>query len=265
MKSRIEATIVLSLLVFCATKNKTMVHQRLIMVLVFLLLSFLARAEYNGWYITFEITTTANQKITGHTYKAMAYFNQDSIQRSSYLIKHLNHAGLNSEEQRFSYARHLLKYSYSYPGDTAVYSAYTLVDEDSIPISAIKDISINKMIDFGYLLNISSAHTIGDTIWMKEPVLESAFIGGYLCEFTVYVHQQSQGVEEVLKEIEIFNTKNEKQFNDWENELEYLNGKEREDLEHKMEHYQESLDEKATEILEKLVGEEVVIISFCSC
>ncbi len=207
----------------------------------------------------------AKQQITGHTYKAMAYFDQDSIHKSTYLKKHLNQAGHYRQLPFFKYSPGLLKYSYSTPEDTTQYAAYTLIDQDSIPLAEIESIRIVEMIDFGYLLNIASGHQLSDTIWMKQPVVEMAFIGGYLCTFDVYVHENSSTVKQVFKEMDAFNKKNEKEFNDLEEELEYLNGKEREDLEQKIDDYQEELDEKASAILEKLNGEKVVIISFCSC
>jgi hypothetical protein len=235
------------------------------LVTILLLACHFAAAEYNGWYITFKITTTANQEITGHTYKASAYLDEDSLESSTYLIRHLNRVGLTPDDPVFRYSKDLLEYTYVPILATETAKAYSLLNERSIPLAEIKRIVIIDMIDFGYLLNIAGNHSLVDTIWMKTPALESAYVDGYLCSYEVYVHEQSENTIAVLREMSEFNAKNKGKIEAWEAEMKDAMGAYYQELEQKINDFQESLDEKASKIMAKLAGEKVVIISFCSC
>jgi hypothetical protein len=222
-------------------------------------------AEYNGWYITFKITTTTNQEIIAHTYKASAYLDKDSLESSTYLIRHLNRVGFIPDNPIFRYSKDLLEYTYVPILSTDTVKAYSLLNERSMPLAEINSITIVDMIDYWYLQNIESGHSLNDTIWMKVPALESAYVDGYLCSYEVYLHEKTATTIAVLKEITEFNAKNKSKIEAWEAEMKDAMGTYYQELELKIEDFQETLDEKASKIIAKLAGEKVVVISFCSC
>ena len=238
---------------------------KIILSIFLLSASHFALAEYNGWFLKLAIETTKGEVIIGHVYRASAYFNEDSLSNERYVTRSMSHYFLQGDEPRMVYYENLVKYDYVPEGGTETYSVYTLIGEKSILVSDIKNIKILNHIDFSYLVNVASAHALRDTIWMKTPPVAKYIVDGYLCSWQLFVHEESANTKQVLAELKAFNNKNQQQLKKLEEELDYANGDYYREIEAKIETLEEGLDEAASDILAKLNGERVVIISFCSC
>lgn len=241
----------------------TSIMKNKILVILFLVFGVNAlKAEYNGWYIQFEITTKANTSIVGWTYVAEAYFNKDSIHNSNYLIERFD--VLDHQKQgTINFYHHLLTYRFkSFAGDDE--KIYTLIEEDSIPVNEIKSMQVLKMHEFWYLQGVVSKHQISDTTWMKSPVLERITVGGELCTWDIFVHQKSEAVEKLKAALSIIENKYTQKIEALEEELDYAEG-DHEKLEDEIDNL---LEQKEDDIFKKIKNFELkktVIISFCSC
>ena len=239
------------------------------MKIIFTVLLFLgfqsAFAEYNGWFITFELETTAGERIIGNVYRASAYFKRDSLANQNYVTKRLIQTDLNHKDSGFTYFQHLITYIYTPYEDSDTARIYTLAGKQTIEESEILRITVLNLVDFGYLMGISNHLNIEDTIWMQKPPLKTYSADGYLCSWQIFVHEQSKNTEQILAEL----TESMNEYKSKIAELqEILQGEENEayrEAEVKMVKLEESRDEKTFEFLDKLDGEKVVIISFCSC
>lgn len=237
---------------------------KLIICILFLLLTVHVKAEYNGWFIKFKITTKSQKELVGNVYIAQAYFEKDSINNSNYLIERFNTLD-NQSEDSLVYYKNLLSYKYNQDGDTNTYTQYGLLNQEMIAINEIKSIEVINMIDFWYLSGIGSSHTIADTIWMKKAPVESFSFGGYLCGWDIFVHEATKKTDRILLQLKELTENHTLKIDSLEKNLKYLNGNDYYQTEEKIESLNDSIDEKASEILKLFDGEKVVILNFCSC
>ncbi len=149
-----------------------------------LLWSVAAKADYNGYHIQFTIEYKNGKSNTGYAYVAAGYFNTDSLKSTSYLLTALdqNAKGI-SENDSLVYFKHRLKYNFQIPGDTTneKFHIYYLTGLSSVAFKAVKALTIDTLIDFGYGTTIASALSIADLSWMKTKPKASYVFGGYLC------------------------------------------------------------------------------------
>lgn len=232
--------------------------------LLFFFTFYQANAEYNGWFIQFSIVTKANTTLVGHLYVASAYFDIDSIKNQDYLLTHIN-ADEAPTDNQISFFKHRLKYNYYSYGNTEKTAIYSLMDPTKFPISSIKSIEIIEMIDHGYLLNLTSNHTLKDTVWMQEEPIETVHFAGYFCDWQIFVHQ---GSSQTTKVIEVINVITEN-YTDSLVQLEAIIANSDEDEKAKaiaeLNLLQENIDTKISSLLQQLNNEKVVVITFCSC
>lgn len=230
----------------------------------FLALNSNLKAEYNGWYIKFKITTQNQKELIGNIYLAQAYFEKDSIKNSNYLIERFNTLD-NRSEDSLVYYKNLLSYQYKQEEDTNTYTEYGLINQAMIAIQQIKSIEVLNMIDFWYLLGISSGHSISDTTWMKNKPVEVFRTGGNLCDWQIFVHEATEKTKQTIQQLKNLTNSNTSEIEKLEQELKYLDGAEYYKAKENIESLEEGMDEKYQEILKSFDGEKVVIISFCSC
>ncbi len=222
-----------------------------------------ALAEYNGWYLKLEITTTSNEEIIGYVYRASAYLKEDSLNNESYVTRTLTQP-LNPSEYMV-YHEMLYRYEYTPVGAQEPYHNYALLGERSITTTEIRSIKILNRIDFSYLENVANVYLPSDTLWMNTLPVAKTMADGYLCSWQVFVHEETANTKKVLAELKAYSIKNEQQFKQLDEELENANGEYYREIEAKIEDLQDRLDGIASKILAKFEGEKVVIISFCSC
>ena len=235
---------------------------KILVILLLVLSSYTLKAEYNGWYIQFKITTNADSSILGWAYVAEAYFKKDSINNSNYLIERFD---VLDHQQRgtINFYHHLLTYRFkSFAGDDE--KIYTMLAEDSIEVNEIKSIEVLKMHEFWYLQGVVSKHEISDTTWMQTPVLERITTGGELCTWDIFVHQKSEAIENLKATLSTIEKKYSNKIEAIEDELNYAEG-DHEKLEHEIDNLLEQKEDEMYEKIKKFKGNKVVIISFCSC
>lgn len=216
--------------------------------LTIILLSTSVRAEYNGYHIKFSIETTNGEINNGYAYVASAYLNIDSLKNTEYLKKALDQSGKEWDDRdSLVYFNERIKYEYKMVGDSLgeKIPIYALKSRQAILSSEIMPISIEEMIDYTYLIGISSPLSISDTVWIKKEPLSSYSFGGYLCYHQIYIHQNSKKIDRIInllkaKQAEINNI-----------EIDYHNGDE--------------IDKEFWEMIKQLYGEKVVIITECTC
>lgn len=238
--------------------------RKALIIILFILLSPKSYGEYNGWFIKFEIETTSNTVIIGHVYIASAYFNEDSTNSNSYLLKRFDLLDYNSNGNIHFY-KNLLKYECAPYDSINPNFVYTILNEDSIPTNQVRNISVSKMISFGYLTSIGSNHDMKDTTWMKTPPVQLESAGGYFCDWQIFVHDKNEETDRIINEVNTLKLKFTAELQELEEELGYLNGEEYERAKEKIQKKEESMDGQFPKIIGKFNGLKVVVITFCSC
>lgn len=210
----------------------------LLFAFIFLFL-FPLKAEYNSYHIEITIETTAGKKLKGFVYKTDGFIEGDSIYNPGYLLGALSWDFYGPTDS-IRYFKNRFEYKYSFDG-TVEERIYALVNPAVIPVSSVVAISIDTVINFSYLLNISNYTSAKDTNWMKKPPVNKVAHDGYLCSYQIYMHKETKKTQAILKELEAYDKK-------------YKDAK---DTDHS--------DEELSKIIHKLNGEKVIVISFCSC
>ncbi len=237
---------------------------RKLFTIILLALFHFASAEYNGWYVDFTLQTKNQEVIKGHAYIASAYFDVDSMKHDGYVTKRFCRL-LNNGNDTLIYSKNRISYTYSPFESYDVAVIYTLVNPDKIAFQDIARISIDTMIDYGYLSNIETSHTLADTIWMKSTPIQTVLANGYLCSWEIFIHEKTAQTEEILAELEKSQAIYNKILKNLEDEEPYNGSESYREAEKRMNEFEDSIDEITAEILEKFHGQKVVIVSFCSC
>jgi len=221
-------------------------------------------AEYNGWYISFKITTQKHQEVIGHFYMAEHYFSPDSSTNQHAVLRILDAHwdGINDTLQFFNH-----RISYTYPSSDSIdsYLVYGLLDSASLLLSAVKSIEILDMVDASYLVWLSGPRTIADTIWTQKPAEMRLNPIGYLCSYDIFIHEVTPTTYKIAAELaamEVVYAEKEISLRD---EIENSDGEVHREAEEQLMMLIEQLDEEIGKILEEYSGEKVVIVSFCSC
>lgn len=234
------------------------------LTLLLAICSLTLRAEYQSWYITFKAVTLQNDTITGYVSVPTEYFEEDSITYSGYLLRSFDRMDYNPDGN-FTFARHLVAYRFKYPEAEETSVAYTLVDTDYLQVSDIKHLEIVNRFNYTYLIGVANINRVADTIWAFTPTLYQEQVGGYLCDWNIFVHQTSKKVEDVLAKLK----KKDAAMRRLEEEYEALRergvSEAQEEAEKALNEREESIDEELGTLLKELEGEKVVIVSFCSC
>ncbi len=222
---------------------------RFILALLFTLNLISAKAEYNGYHIQFKVETKQGDTQIGYVYVASAYFNTDSINNTNYLIKALDQSGKEwLKRDSLVYFKERIKYEYRNVGDSLgpKNPIYTLDNRQIISAENIQSISVLDLIDYTYIISISSQLSIADTSWINTPPVQSFMAGGYLCYHQIFVHAPSKKVEAAIKAIKAIENATDPE------EIDYHDG--------------DDLDEKIWEIISTICREDkIVVISECTC
>lgn len=222
--------------------NNKIMRRILVIVMVFGFIHAV-KAEYNGYHLSVIFEQNDGSKILGYMYIASQYLNPDLIQNTGYLKKQfLFISGL--ENGSIIYYKNRI--SYKYDGNNGKQSEiFKLIGETELELIRIKEIKIIEKFDFGYLMGISNNLTLKDLSWLKTNPIEKFTAGGYLCSYEIFVHKKTPKISEVEEELE-------SKMREWTDiELDYENG--------------DKFDNEITKIINKLNGEKVVVITFCSC
>ena len=216
-------------------------------VLLFLLLLCLqAKAEYSGFYFTFEIETNDGKIIKAYSYVAEYYWNNDSLSNQQYLLRALGYQSGISDDTFYCFSNRLT-YDYQNPEDSTGerYHVYQLIDQAKILKREIQEIKVVDQFEFTYTLNIYNQLNASDLKWMQKEPKKRVRYGVYLCDFLICVHEESNKVKSALR---LLSGLEEKYKLDEENS-------------DALEKYQEEFEK----VLITLEGEKVVIVAGCGC
>lgn len=232
--------------------------------LLSLLLAINAKAEYNGYFLELEITTTEATFI-GHVYVAAVYIDTDSFANTAYLKKAIDRLDRGYNNDTLEFYRHRLTYGYHWREGQPQDTIYTLVDADSLPLSAITQLKVVDQIDFGYLLSVSTPHTLADTSWMRQQPEEELVFDGYLCSWDIAVFDTSPELETLLAKINLTDTLVKHQQALLEEVMDYSDGHYYYAAQELQRDHEESLDNTFWALIKELFAYKVVVVAFCSC
>ncbi len=224
----------------------------------------IAKAEYNGYFLELEITT-AEATFTGHVYVAAVYVDQDSFANTDYLKQALDRLDRGYNNDSLEFYRHRLTYGYhwleGHPQDTI----YTLVEADSLPLSAIIELKVVDQIDFGYLLSVSTSHSLSDTSWMFQEPEAELMVGGYFCSWDIMIHEYTPELETIIAQIDITDTLMKHQQHLLEELMHYSDGHYYHAAKQLQRDHEESMDDTFWALIRQLFAYKVVVVAFCSC
>jgi len=244
----------------------------LIFLVVFAFSSSLKADGASYYTVGFTIETTKGQIIKGYSWDVCdSYLSEDSTfmpvylkrlkdtaTKSEYLKRVLTYKEWNEKEvDTLFYAKHRIGYEYSIEDDSAYKDTiYTLIGDTSILLSSIKNIKIDTLIfshSSSYTSGVWGNLNLSDTTWMKKEPKRKIDAQIDLCYFRIFVHEESQYVNNVIKQIEA----NQKEYSDIE-ENQMIDSNEKWNI-------QEVVVAQLYELLKKLKGRKVVILEGCSC
>jgi hypothetical protein len=229
--------------------------------------SFVAKAEYNGYHIEFDLHLKSGETIHGYQYLAGYIPTPDDMSLAEY-VESRKDLLLNNhfEDGLGDYAYHQNRIKYTWGNRLGnKHFIFTLVDKHTIDTSDVKTIDVLEIIPYSYITGVVSSHQMADTVWMKEEHVEYRSFGGYLCAYNVFFHEWNADLEEAVSQAQEQIESVEKEIALLEEDLEYTDGAEYDKIKAKIEELTDSLDQIASDILAPFFDYKVVIIAECTC
>lgn len=244
-----------------------------ILILFFtVLFSISAKADYNGYHITFTIENISGQKSKGYVY--VTYLKMDSLQNTEYLKRALDQSiqDENWENRNtLTYYKERIIYNYipayipveEQLDNTEQSYEYYLTRKTKMLFSSIKKITIDEMINWSYAIGMSVLKESSDLSWLKEKPIKSYFFNSYLCEFQIFTHEKNDRIDEHINRLTKIQKEIDKIATDYGNS-EHSNN-ERDKLMSKLEETYEKMSDEVDKFIEQLEGYKIVIITSCTC
>lgn len=238
--------------------------KNILVVFFTILFSISARAEYNGYHISFTIENVNGQESKGYVYVASAYLKMDSLQSTEYLKRALDQSDRDENwenRKALTYYKERIIYHYKPVNDrygSQESYEYHLIGITKMSFNSIKKITIDEMIDWSYTTWLSILQKSSDLSWLKSKPMKSYFFTSFLCEYQVFVHEKNDAIDRLINKLVQIQTeinKIEATENYWE-EVELRN---------KLDEAYEKMEEEVNKFIEQLFGFKIVIISFCTC
>jgi len=220
--------------------------------LTFCFLSLLAKADcYTNYELKITIETIDGKTHMGYANVSSCYFKIDSLENAEYVKTRLIQDSKNfvwekpRTEEIFWYFQDRLEYEYRIWDEYKdLNTLYYLLNPNSIPEKDIKSIKIDSLIYKSAFMLITNGLQLQDSVWMKKEPIKRIGIGGYLCGHRVFIHISSKEIDNIVEEIEMKAKEIEKI------DIDETNG--------------DAIDKEVWEIVKKLNGQKVVIVSECS-
>lgn len=247
--------------------EKDMPLFRMLILLFFCFATFLAKAEYNGYHIEFDLHLKSGDTIHGYQYLTGYISPPDDMSLSEYVESRkdllLNNAfadGLGD----YAYHQNRIKYTWgNSPGNK--HFIFTLVDKQAIDTMDVQAVNVLEIIPYSYITGVVSTHQMADTVWMNHEHVEHRSFGGYLCAYDVFFHEWNADIEKAVSQAQEQINSAEEEIARLEEELEYIDGAEYYEREAKIEELTDSLDQIASDVLAPFFAYKVVIIAECTC
>lgn len=222
------------------------------------------RAEYQNLYITFTAVNGENDLVKGYVSAPSHFISDDLLNNKTDLIKALDLLD-DQEDDYLVYGLNLIAYHFYYPESNEPNTVYTLIDTQRVKLSTLTDVKIQSWFHYSYLTSVSNINSTADTLWAYTKPVKAANFSGYFCSWNIYVHEASARVDGILAELQ----KHEEVIRNLEQTLNMLNAQgeseAKTDAENEMNAMEETIDETLGLLIKKLMGERVVVVSFCSC
>jgi hypothetical protein len=230
------------------------------------LVTFVAKSEYNGYHIEFDLHLKSGETIHGYQYLTGYIPTPEDMTLAEYVESRkdllLNNAFIDGLGD-YAYHQNRIKYTWgNSPGNK--HFIFTLVDKHTMDTADVKTIDVLEIIPYSYITGVVSSHQMADTVWMKEEYVEHRSFGGYLCAYDVFFHEWNADLEEAVSQAQEQIESVEKEIA-LEEDLEYTDGAEYHETETKIEELIDSLDQIASDVLEPFFDYKVVIIAECTC
>lgn len=220
-----------------------------------------AKAEYNGAFYQFEIEMQDGFIDTGYCYIADAYIHADSLNNSTY-FKNRIYRSWYYDQDSLSYFQHFFSYQYKLQYSSDVYTEYLTMGKVSVQYSKVKTVRFLKAYSSSYLSDIGSFHAPEDTIWMKNPPVDTFSVAGYLCGWNIFIHETNLEVADWKQKVQKKANELWIEYDELGEDLSYN----RSDSARKSySEFEDELDSILSDYVFELTGQKVVIIAECSC
>lgn len=237
---------------------------KILVVILTVLFSFSAKAEYNGYHISFTIEKVNGQKIKGYAYIAAAYLNLDSLQNTKYLKKALDQDRQEdwADRKSLTYYKSRIVYNYTSVFDQQSSHEYYLTEEATLGYKSIKKITVDDMIDWSYLSGMTVLKT-SDLTWLDSKPAKSYALSAFLCDYQLFVHENNKKIDTIIGRAQ--SLMEELALLEHNISEQQSNGSENDEIEAQLDEIHEKIDDEISKAIKQLEGYNIVIVSFCTC
>ena len=240
---------------------------RIFISLFFCLSMLIAKAEYDGYHVEFDLHLKSGETIHGYQYLAGFISDSDNISRKEtiesrkdFLLGNQFNDGLGD----YSFYQKRIKYTWEYEEAEESF-IFALIEKQSIDTAAVASILVIEIIPYSYLMGVASSHDWSDRQWMAEKPKKVHQFGGYFCDYQVFFHEWNEGIASLVTEINSEMARAETIISKLKEDLPYADGNEYDEIEEEIDRLTESLDEKIDDLLAPIYNYKVVVISMCTC
>ncbi len=222
--------------------------------LLFIVLSLFcwkSRAENTGWYLGIVVVLENGTTANGYCYVESMHFDPDSASGQDYLFRKL----LPND------TLHLFKKRISYSvgaGEWAGEKLFTLEERQSIQKLKVQSLRVVDSVAKGYLYNLRIFYPFDNYAWLNKAAEDYYRVQDLYCDRHVFIHHSSATTRQVLQSLKDY----EQTFKSGLEELDQQPG---DDAYLKKDRLWQKKSSDLSEILQKLKGEKVVLLEFCSC
>ncbi|MGB0175936.1 MAG: hypothetical protein ACPF9D_02140 [Owenweeksia sp.] len=233
-----------------------------VLLAVLILSGFCARAEYNGCFFKLSVEKMDGTSFIGHLYMTDAIIKTDSLNNNDYLVWNSGRGEFMPEDSIRFYKKRL---SYIISLENQQDTIYTLLEPMALSKKEIRNIRVLDKIEQSYLYGLEILHESDDYAWLSKKPQTVLKTGGYLCDWEIFIHEESPQTNEVQGKLRKYEAEAEAKLKKLSIELNSSDGPYHRELQENINSLEERLDTDIPEILKGFKGEKVVILAFCSC
>lgn len=242
---------------------------RLACSVLFLLLPFLARADYAAHHIGFILEMKNGEKIKG--YKQIPPLPQED---ATVDFRDFMEANIEVALQDYSFGTCKIS-EYRYFQNRIIYrhtdlsneksTTYHLLDPAKIDIDAVKSLRIKEVKKSHYQSYIATRHTAADRAWMQLPPQQYfAYFGGF-CATAVYVHESNPVTFDIVAELNRIAAEYAVKLKAAAVTTGYIESAYDKIRRKAARKIQQETEAKIEAVTERFAGEKVVVVRSCGC
>ena len=228
----------------------------IILTMIFVSISVHAQCYWSGYYVKFFMTTVDGQYGESYIFVSSCDLNIDSLRNTEHLKRAFARSSYDGDNEytTLTYFQNRMIYQYqrSFDSDFSLEEKipiYYLLNKVKISLEDIKWIEILELKRDASFIQISSELQLSDNAWIGQtPVKQVEFSSnwGFICSHQIFIHENSENIDDVIRKLEL--------------KQKELDEKEDRDIRDNT----EEIDGEIWEIIKKLQGEKVVVISECT-